>query len=407
MKHALLYITACSLLLSACQSEVPMVNLGVDDTYSVYRMKTLRLHPEYTGDSYTWLMTDAAGNDSVVGTERDYYFVAPEAGEYMMTLRIASDTDPVEHKVKITAWEEDVAYTRYIADVLEYRPAPGQFINNMPKYEDGDTEATMCTKVAECISGKNDVLVSLGNYGGYLTFAFDHTVVNIPGEYDFKIYGNAFYAASNPNPDAPAAGGSAEPGIVMVSMDCNGNGLPDDPWYELAGSEYYKPETLHDYSVTYYRPDADHQPVRESGIIIDSQYIRFLDSEGTEGYVAKNTYHTQDYYPKWISDDTMTFSGSRLANNGVDESHQGSYYVLYCYDWGYVDNHPNDVENLSCFNIEWAVDAAGNPVHLNGVDFVRVYTGVNQQCGWLGETSTEVCRAEDLHIPDSTILPDP
>ena len=48
---------------------------------------------------------------------------------------------------------------------------------------------------------------------------------------------------------------------------------------------------------------------------------------------------------------------------------------------------------------EWAVDADGNPVHLPCIDFVRVYTGVSQSCGWLGETSTELSRAEDLHIP--------
>ena len=49
-----------------------------------------------------------------------------------------------------------------------------------------------------------------------------------------------------------------------------------------------------------------------------------------------------------------------------------------------------------------------NPVHLPGVDFIRVYTGVNQQCGWLGETSTELSRAEDLHVEDQThYLPNP
>lgn len=83
------------------------------------------------------------------------------------------------------------------------------------------------------------------------------------------------------------------------------------------------------------------------------------------------------------------------------------YYVLYSYDWGYVDNHPNDFADLNSFDIDWAVDADGNPVYLPGMDFVRVYTGLNQQCGWRGETYTEICRAQDLHIPDpATIIPD-
>ena len=97
-------------------------------------------------------------------------------------------------------------------------------------------------------------MVTLGGYGGYIVVGFDHTIVNRPGEYDFKILGNAFYANDNPRPDAPL-GGSSEPGIVMVSVDTNGNGVPDDEWYELAGSEYYKKETLKNYEITYYRPD--------------------------------------------------------------------------------------------------------------------------------------------------------
>jgi hypothetical protein len=37
-------------------------------------------------------------------------------------------------------------------------------------------------------------------------------------------------------------------------------------------------------------------------------------------------------------------------------------------------------------------------VELAGIHFVKVYTGVNQYCGWLGETSTEIMGAEDFHI---------
>lgn len=76
----------------------------------------------------------------------------------------------------------------------------------------------------------------------------------------------------------------------------------------------------------------------------------------------------------------------------------GSYYVLYSYPWGYADNHPNDSVLLNSFDIGWAVDRQGNRVSLPGADFIRVYTGVNQYCGWVGETSTEISRAQDLHI---------
>ena len=86
-------------------------------------------------------------------------------------------------------------------------------------------------------------------------FCFDHEVLNVAGEYDMKILGNGFYSATQ-KADEPL-GGSSEPGIVMVSRDDNGNGLPDDEWYELAGSEETNEKTLFNYSITYYRPNDD------------------------------------------------------------------------------------------------------------------------------------------------------
>ena len=93
----------------------------------------------------------------------------------------------------------------------------------------------------------------------------------------------------------------------------------------------------------------------------------------------------------------MVFEGTRLPDNAVDESGTGSYWVLYAYPWGYADNMPNNDERAG-FKIEWAVDSKGEKVHLPGVDFVKIYTGVNQCAGWLGETSTEVMGVNDLHL---------
>jgi hypothetical protein len=394
----LIFFLLFSLLLSSCKEEIPLVNLGIDDLYAVERMKKLILHPEFPGQ-YEWSMPDTNGNDSLVSTERDYIFVAENPGEYALKLKIIDPVNPVEHVTKIVVWEEQVAYSRYITQVYEYRPAPGQFVNTMPEYVNGDTEETMCKKARESLSGTNDVMVSLGGFGGYITLGFDHTVVNVTGEKDFKILGNAFYAAANPNPNVPSDGGSSEPGIVRISLDRNGNGIPDDEWYELAGSEYDKPETIHQYEITYHRPPSDKLPTPIPGtLFIDTTFVFWEDNQGATGYIVKNTYHRQAYYPEWIKQDKLTFSGTRLADNWVDESGNGSYFVQYAYDWGYVDNHPNDQEDKISFDIDWAVDKNGNKVHLPGVDFIRVYTGVNQQCGWLGETSTELSCAEDLHV---------
>lgn len=391
---------ALAAMLSACQDGSPMVGLGIDDVYVTERMRKVMLHPEFEGDRYEWIMErDGSRGDSLVSERRDFIFVPASPGTYRFLLRIHDVANPVEHRFSVVVKGEEVSYSRYISDVYEYCPAPGQFVNKMPKYEKGDTAEDMVKKVEESISGQNNVLVSLGGYGGYVTFGFDHTVVNVPGMNDFKILGNAFYAAANPNPSAPESGGSAEPGIVMVSLDTNGNGLPDDGWYELAGSEYGSPLTQHGYSIVYTKPEEGHVPVPVKGTpVTDSRYIRWQANDGTSGYIEKNSYHTQSYFPEWTESGTLTFTGTKLADNAVDESGNRTYYVLYSYDWGYADNHPNDKEEKISFDIDWAVDSLGRKVHLPGADFVRVYTGVNQQCGWLGETSTEICGAEDLHI---------
>lgn len=393
------------LLLSGCTHDVQIVNLGIDDDYYVYRMKKLKLESAYTGREYRWTLTSPDGTTTEVSDRPEYIFMEAEEGLYRMTFDIIDDDTPYHHEFTVTVMHEEVEYSPWITKVYEYCPAPGQFVNEMPRYEEGDTYADILQKCEESISGKNDVMISLGGYGGYVTFGFDHTVVNRPGKKDFRIWGNAFYELLNPD----EKGGSAEPGIVMVSYDVNMNGIPDDPWYELAGSEYHKPETIHNYSLTYSRPDRDREPVPDDDYpyLTDLYYIPWVDSEGNTGYMPKNSFHVQEYYPKWVDSDELTFTGTRLAPNAVDTSGMGTYYILYSYDWGYVDNHPNDFADLNSFDIDRAVDADGNAVHLPGVDFVRVYTGLNQYCGWLGETSTEICRGQDLHIPDpATIIPD-
>jgi hypothetical protein len=185
----------------------------------------------------------------------------------------------------------------------------------------------------------------------------------------------------------------------MVSYDANSNGVPDDVWYELAGSEYNRPQTVKHYQITYHKPDENKPriPHPTYPYLNDMEYIRWTTNGHGNGYLYRNVYHDQSYYPQWITDETLTFEGTKLADNAVDESGNGSYYVLYAYHWGYADNHPN-TDNRSGFNIEWAVDANGNRVNLPGIHFVKVYTGVNQYCGWIGETSTEILGAEDLHL---------
>jgi len=395
MKRTLLFIIL-GLTLIGCKNDIPTVSLGIDDIYYIARMQKLDFHPAFTGQEYEWYV-----NGELVCNERDYIFISANEGRYDLELKIIDDNTPYDFIFQVIVTHEEIEYSPYISRVYDYCPAPGQFVNEMPRYEEGDTYESILQKAEESISGTNDIMITLGGYGGYVTFGFDHTVMNIPGEKDFKIWGNCFYELLQPE----KKGGSAEPGIVMVSYDTNCNGIPDDEWYELAGSEYNSSATLHDYQITYYRPDPDRQIVAdENNSLDDIYYIRWEDNYGKTGYIAKNIFHDQDYYPKWITSGQIGFGGSLLANNAEDISGYGTYYILYSYPWGYVDNHPNEYADLNSFDISWAVDSNGNHVDLPGADFIRVYTGLNQYCGWLGETSTELSRAQDLHI-DLLVFP--
>lgn len=120
--------------------------------------------------------------------------------------------------------------------------------------------------------------VSLGGFGGYLIVGFDHSIARMESGYDFSIEGNAFDTSS-------------EPGVVWVMQDVNGNGEPDDEWYELRGSETGKEGTVSGYAVTYYRP---------AGRGMD---VQWTDSEGRSGTVEyRGEFHDQDfYYPAWAA----------------------------------------------------------------------------------------------------------
>lgn len=272
------------------------------------------------------------------------------------------------------------AVSPYINKVYEYVPAPGQFINTLPKFEAGDTEADMLNKVSTALVGKgsNGTMICLGAFGGYITVGFDHPIVNLEGVPDFLVYGNSYT-------------GNAEPGVIMVMKDENGNGKPDDTWYEIAGSAYNNASTIVDYEITYYKPSAD----ADAATTAIDKYIHWRDNQGGEGYIPKNKFHTQPYYPQWIAAESYTLKGTKLPANATLD---GTTWKLPAFDYGYADNLSNNDENAK-IDIALAVDANGDPANLDQIDFIRIHTAENQVCGCIGETSTEVVGVEDLH-PD-------
>ena len=292
----------------------------------------------------------------------------------------------------------------YIAHVYDYLPAPGQFVNVYPAYQPGYTKADILAQLETALVGKTNATVSLGSYGGYIVFGFDHPVVNRHG-YDVKIYGNAIQSEAVAN----MPGGSCEPGIIMVGLDMDDDGVPSegDKWYEIKGADYDRSQ--HGYEITYYKPDENKVRVPHESwrFITDVNYVYWTSNDqvadSTSGYVWRNSFHNSNpYWPLWIEDTVLTFRGTKLPNTAIDMSGgNGNNWFQPFLGEGYVDNLPNPQE--PGFKIDWAIDEDGNPVMLDHIDFVKVYTGQMDYCGWLGETSTEVCGAEDLH-PDALPL---
>lgn len=275
--------------------------------------------------------------------------------------------------------KETITVKKTVTKVLEYAPAFGQFVNELPPYETGDTPESMRLKAERALM--NNEVITLGGFGGYVVFGFDHTIENRPGKRDVRILGNAFTH-------------NAEPGVILVAYDKNKNGMPDeDEWFEIAGSEHLNPAVIKNYAITYFRPTKS--AVETPGEV--ERYIRWKDNQGNEGWKTKNQFHQQQYYPQWIKADSITFSGTLLPNNAVQVGQTENSWQLKTFGWGYADNYPNTREGAT-IDIDWAVDQAGNPVHLPGIDFIKIYTGLNQEAGWLGETSTEVAGAIDLHL---------
>jgi hypothetical protein len=360
------------------------------ETYAIDRFKVLSIATDLpSAAKLTWTI-----KDSIISENADLDFISPYAKSYPLTLKVEVNGEAKFYTSVINVTKETGTYSKYISNVLDFRPAVGQFTNGIPEYMAGNTEANMINAAKKAIVGSNTTMISLGGFGGYVVFGFDHTIPNMDGR-DFKVLGNAFWG----NEANEARAGSCEPGIIMVAYDKNKNGKPDEEeWYEIAGSEYFKNTTTKNYAVTYFKPDPNQLPVLGNEFWqVNSEYIKWQDNVGNSGYKTQNVFHDQSYYPLWIADASYTLKGTRIADNFYDQSGEGSYWVGKSFEFGYADNAPN-TDEASNIDISWAVDKNGKYVKLPGIDFVKIYTAINQEAGWLGEVSTEVSGAYDLHL---------
>jgi len=255
----------------------------------------------------------------------------------------------------------------YITKVFDYVYAPGQH--------------SFLAKPADSSNFIGEPSVEkgwlyLGGFGGYVVSGFDHNVQNGEG-FDFEVYA--------------LKGASPEPGIVYVMSDSNGNGLPDDTWYELKGNQFANSQR--NYVVSYYKASDN------------SSNITWKDNKGNHGELISgfgSNYSAGWWWPSTKSD-SISFSGTRLPDSYENLSNSDTQYWAVPdgrFTRGYVKNQDgtdyDSTAGANKFDISNAVDASGNSVNLSCIRFIKVQTAVLQQAGWLNEVSTEVMGAKDL-----------
>lgn len=266
--------------------------------------------------------------------------------------------------------------------IFEYMPAPGHQVNGFSLVGDFIHEGATMKEACDSVMShfKKQWMVSLGGQGGYVVAGFKERVANSHGDYDIAIKSNP-YSYQN------------EPGIVWVSMDTNGDGLPNDEWYELAGSEYGTENETTGYAITYYKPTSPKSDIRWTDNMGGEDVIPYMENWN------KHDSYWQDWVPTEKDEDGneyRTYYGSRLKDT---HTYKDGVSMFPAFKWGYADNdgddyfRNNDIDYsnaLGYFKISNAVNADGTPANLPYIDFVKVQTG---QTGWtpnLGEASTEV-----------------
>jgi len=255
----------------------------------------------------------------------------------------------------------------YITNVFDYVYGPGQHAQIAKKSD-------ISNFIGEPTDNKN--FLYLGGFGGYVVAGFDHNVVNTEG-FDFEVIA--------------LKGASPEPGIVYVMSDTNGDGLPNETWYELKGNQFAN--SKRNYWVRYYKA------------VSDSTNIKWKDSEGNKGELKSGfgSNYTSTWWWPATSADSITLQGTRLPNSFDDRSSNGTQYWIVPperFTWGYAKNlYGTDYDSdlgANKFDISNAVDSTGNNVNLPNIRFIKIQTAVFQQAGWLNEVSTEIRGAKDL-----------
>lgn len=357
---------------------------------STFSVLNIPASAEVASPVYEWILTKNPVNqntDSIVGNTKDLRFVPIYAGAYELTLNVTSGDKKGSKKTIVNVTNETQNYNPYITSIFDFEPAPGMFANDV--YKDGfkkeDVVRTALGRINETNVGYQ---LDLGGFGGSIIVGFDHTVVNVSGQNDFKIYGGDLTDKANP----PA------PGIIYVAYDKNGNGKPDeDEWYEIIGSQHTKANTIKNFKITYHKK-AVGVPVVVSGpndMFSDREHI-FCENNSPETYYMPKSKSKKEYYPLWATQTSVTYEGTKLNVDFVTaRPGQTTLWNFTPPEWGYANAVNPDID------IDWAVDKNGNKANLPGINFIKVVNCVSEPMGLCHQQSsmaTKFAGAADLHL---------
>ncbi|MGP1536611.1 PKD-like domain-containing protein [Bacteroides heparinolyticus] len=332
---------------TACSKDDPEpLSIGLAAQYETPNCKVLDIKPTIangTAAKYKW-----SCGDSIYSTDEVFTFITAEVGKKDFVLTV-TDAEEKVYTANFAINVTDGGYKNIQTSVIEYDPAPYEFINTyVIKNRD---KATVMKELNDMLkAGKKfkDIDIDngyrlglpIGSMGGSAVLGFDHTIVNVSGEDDFKM---------EASPDVCMSG------VVYVAYDKNKNGKPDeDEWYELKGDSYgnEKVETLNAF-VTYSSVDYNQD---WNGFEI--HYKDDLDEQHLmAGEACFPGYDDQGNFMKesgW-REPPFTINYKRVM---VNEDRKG-----------YICTFKN------AFNIENAVDQKGNSVNLPGIDFIKIVVG--------------------------------
>ncbi|MDR2516585.1 MAG: leucine-rich repeat domain-containing protein [Spirochaetaceae bacterium] len=345
-----------------------------------------------TGADFTWeartAVVDADGyvtaagetvNAGSAGPAEYFTFRTAVAGTYRVTCTAREGGNTASASVLVTVAtpaalrprDGHSARTAYTA--FAFVPSPDQFCGTYPPIdvsgENGHNEAWVANEHTKMLRGEPYDHTGSGAYWdgwsipflGYFIFGWDHSIARRDGGREIGINGNNF-------------GDWTEPGIVSVMQDTNGNGLPDDTWYELKGSQHGRYGHIPRYALTVFRPwQKYHNGSQWVGHMI------WVDNQGNSG-----SYRQQ--FPFFVDGDYITFSGGVIAFTSSVT--------------GYVDTP------TYLFSIADAVEADGSAVDppLTHIDFARVHGAIRGMAGAFGGLSAEMKHPYDASMPPSTVM---